>query len=1177
MSISLSFGSDNADQQRPYYVGCDSYDPKLLLHCARRSPDPKYQLKRLGQLLEQVKTDGVQFGETLVAMEQSVTGNRSFGLMLIDNLHENFVAGKPIFGHSLLPVDQPVKAYFDIDMPVTADQLTRDAVTLRLRRAINFLSQSAGFDPDWEEWAILVCPYDDHPTASNKFSAHLIYQRWSFKGPTVLKKWLDEHIDWKVAQEEHGFDPQPYKTNQTFRLPGGSRFVALTNRRAALEEMPKHYPFVFFSPDTHHQDLTWAEYASALPGYVPGRCQRIDVQGGSQMIARAQNVRPGYQGTLPGKVIARLQEWGREEHLNLDMDYFRISNNDDDPINTIQDEVSFHLKGYDGFLSCRHASEDILVKLYPQAEVFYVCCGECGDLPAGLTQRSSRFLAELEFISFLADFGLTRPDFCFPGTARSPGHYAQTSEDFYKSLRATRRGEYDSGQFICSEKNLPWLLADEEESAVPLGLDGRPLPVPFLISGTNAGGVFNLEMVEFLNNLKPPGPNGISNELISYVNCFAACVGKNYYLSGIGEKTKMQMGEFMAPLKCYAFKKPKATKKDPDPDWIRSSKPIFDLWKEHGGRRTYKSFHVGALDFSLMSQMNALEPVAYDLEECLTCYGELDLPTQTTLLESYKVLIEMYVYTEPNEEIKQEMRHAFHRFYHANIFHFWKRKTLAMCLSSDKGGQGKSWGGEMIGKMVGSGYYKSFDGAGWNADKFNQVNGLNVLNELEFKSAKDASELKSRITADAFSDRKMYKSAVHVENLSSFWIAINETKLEGLTAPGMERRLMVTKLLEVDMYDAVNLLHYHCPFCNGEECGHSFYSHSDLFALLRDNIFPNPDAVKAYIGMLYHYFASLEARSPELWERPLGTFCPQTEAGLLLRKRNENSVDGFFDDCVERGVHFSTKITPPPNSGFKTIYLTKTQTQRLAADVVTPDSPPTWETHVAEQSLYAAYRWKCQETGAHSVPIGEFNEGFKKYYRERVVRGTNPSLQVKDVFQHEWRKDEMGSIKWVVSTNPCLKMKVWTMGPPWTEQMKLVEAQRKLGGGRLNKSRSGLFSSLSRSSFGSSPEHRPLNYPPPHRQVEGASIFEVDSQQEQYLGRLAMVIDDEDANDGFDPGFNNPRQLIEPDSSSEEGQDRRAAFDDTRPRKKNRFLDIEAEVDDDIDEEEEELARDFYD
>jgi hypothetical protein len=1168
MSQSLSFEQSTPDVELAYYVDADAadYDSKKLAHCACQGENDLYNLKRLGQVLEEQKNSPILPVETLVAMEQSVTGNRAFGRMLIDRLVNDFKAGKPIFGHSLLLVGLAVKAYFDIDLSVSADQLQADAVNSRLRRAINFLARSAGFDPDWQHWVILVCPY---PEAKKKFSAHLIYQRWSFKGPTVLKKWLDENIDWNVAQQEHGFDPKPYKANQNFRLPGGSRFVPLTNRRAALENVPKHYPFVFLHPQVHHHDVTWSHYASALPGFVPSTCQRIDVDGGSQMISHAQNLVPGFQGTLPGKVIACLQEWGRSDSLNLDMGYFRISNNDDDPINVVPDEICFYLKGYDGYLACNHASEEILVKLLPKAEVFFVCCGQCGEIGGGLTNRSCRFLCEYEFVCFLADFGLNRPDFCYPGAENSPGHYGMTTEQFYKMLRGIRRAEYESGQFICSQKYLAWLLADESESAIPLRFDGSPLPIQFVISGTNAGGVFNLEMVDFLNNLKPPGDNGISDAMINYINCFVCCIGNHYFLRGIGDQTKAQMAEFMAPLKCYAYKRPKATKKEPDPDWNRLTKSIFDLWKEHGGRRTYKSFWIGPLDFSLKSQMNALKPVAYDLEQCLDSFDNSDIATQQMLREAYIVLIEMYIYTEPEQEVKKEMRHSFHRFFHANIFKFFERKGLGLVLCSDKGGQGKSWGGEMIGKMVGPAYYKSFDGANWNADKFNQVNGLNVLNELEFKTLKDASELKSRSTGDMFPRREMFKTPVQEQNNCSFWISTNELNLKGLSVDGMERRLCVTSLLETDMYDAENLFHYQCEFCEEDECKHSFYCHSDLMALLRDEIFTNPEGIKCFIGMLYRYYNELAEIEPEWWARKMGTWCPQSHAGALLRKRNENSVEAFFDDCVERGAHFSAKLCPPANSSFKTIFLTKTQSQRLATDVVNPDCPPTWEFNVAEQSLYAAYRWYCQKRGSSAVANNDFNEKFKKYYRERVVRGINPSLVVKEVFQHEWRSAELVSNKWVVSTNPCLKMKVWTMGQPWAPLMKIVEENRRRKNGRLNKSRTGLFPSTSSSDAlfkmvkAVSPKPRPLNYPV-HRPVQDGSCFELDSQHENYLGEFANAIDDyEDANDGFaDPGFHNRTQMLSASASSEASQDRRAELHDNRLLKRNRFMDDEAEQSD---------------
>ena len=1145
MSSSLSLSLPDIPLTWNMYECDQPYDHRGLLHCNGGGSD-RYRLGRLGKLLSVISKQPLSPMEVLVSMEKSSAGNRAYGIGLIDNFHTAAVNQYPIFGHEM--IKGSCKAYFDLDLPVSTEHITDYGRERLIRRAINHLSQKCGFDSDWDEWIILACPYEGHPQKANKFSAHLIYQEYKFADPIILKKWLDSKIDWQYCATEFGFDPQVYSNNQNFRLPGGSRFVALTDHRVILPHPPRHYPLLFFHPRKHISEVSYAEYNRALVTTVSNCRREIHVEGQTQELSRIAQDHPRHGETEPGRVILAIQEGT----LNCDADFFQVRDSPDhDPLRINPYVRMFHLKGYDGFRDCRHSSEDVLVHYFPSAGAFQIFCEECpAPIWGGVDQRSMRYLREMEMIRFLRDLDLDRCDFLFPGSDRSCGHFALTEEDLWHKIRETRRQEIRSNHFVGPDYIMEWIASDDPIPVHTINGMEEPIMIPFLQGGRT---VYDPDVVKFLCDIFPIESDDFTL-IISYINCFACCVADGcYFLRTIGEVKEGHLKSFMRPTTIPKWTQPKPTKKNPLPDWIQGKQQLFEVWNNHAKRLTFTTSYHGPLTFGVNSQLNLLSPVAYDLVECLRIYDGLDMPTQMMLLEAYRKLINMYVYLEEDATVQDEMRHTFHRFHNAALFGFDKPKGLAIALVSVDGGQGKSWGGEMIGELIGTDYYKGFSGNDWNADKFNKVNGLNVLNEIEFRNEKEANLLKGLITAQDFHDRVMFKMPVAIKNLSSYWISTNTKGIAGLAIPGMDRRAMVVELKPTAFYDENQVLKYSCLFCD-DECAHNILNHADLMALLRDNIFKSATAKAGFVGMLYRYFEDQRVEHSETWAQPLGTFCPQTKAGEVLRIANQSSTQRFIMKCIERGSHFSPRNQPPVTSSFKTVYLTKGQTQRLSEESVNMDQAPGWETKVAVPTLYAAYRWFCQNSGIHAARLSDFKSEFNVFVSKNIQHEPL-QLDVMDTFQHEWSKDMGGSLKWSIVNNPVVKQEVWVIGGGWGPRMESFQAGRTKKKQRVNKLRSGSFNAL----FTNRPT---LASPPPvipaYARVYGSgSLLEVDSQPEDHLGVLAMCM--EDAQDGFDPGYARTSVVELDDIEDESEQDRRAALHDNRPRKRNKFIDDEVE------------------
>lgn len=1155
-----------------------------LLHCALPELGERYKLMSQSALLKYIETNPLTPMEVLIAVEKSSNGNRQFRIMPIARLHNEFVAGNTMFVHELLAADRPIKPYFDIDFSNVEEDIDDEFCATTLRRFINYLSASAGFNTDFDDWILMITPYREHPDAERqkKFSAHLVYRRWYFHNSMAFCAWLKERVDVERCTTEFHMDFQVYTRNHTMRILGGSKFVSLVHHKSPLSNPPARFPKLCFNPPVSNKLMDFGTYSASLIQNVAGSVLIGDA------LPAADNARVRDVGDLRRReaccefVVARLKQWGADHNLNLDLDYSAVNIL---PNTFSPHEVritAFKLDNYEGYANCRHQGSDIRVRCFVDSDCFEIDCESCGTLVFGINDVSERLVREMEFVKFLFEISCDRPDFPFPGSNRSPGFFAMTDETFYKQLQVSRRAEVQQGKWIPIRDFVTrWL--SQEDTAIPWNQNGDPLPIPFAIIGRGATGVFNLEMVKFINARYPVGDDGISVELIAYINCFLAVLGKNYVMYEIGEQSAAQVKEFLANVRTLKWSRAKPTKAIPEPPWVSKAVPCFDLWRASPHRRTFGSPNPGdlltfSLNFSIGSRLNRLMPVAFNLAECLETFQKLDLPTRVMLLQMYKALINMYVFAEPDEKVRDEMRFTFYRFYHACIFEYWNPKKIAIfLLSLFEGGQGKSWGGEMIGLIVGQNHARVYDGNAWNKDMFDTINGLMICNEISFPSGRDgvsagANYLKGRITSPEFTDRRMYKDAGRVQNLTCFWLSSNEAALEALAQPGMERRVMVAKCVDVDEYDNSNVCRYECTYCDDfESCPHSFLSHAELMTLFRDKVFPHQKGRSAFCGMLYYFFQEERIREPARWAMPMGTWCPQTSAGAKLRELTQDSVETFLMKCVERGYHFTARIVPPSNTTFKSITLTRSQFNRLTDDAVNMDRPLMWEEKVTEKSFYSSYRWFCLETGMHHDDQTSFVNKFKSFYQKRVQRSQLPMFEMNnDCLSLDWQKDDMGStMKWTLPANPVIQQKVWVMGAPWGPRMEETARQRLAARERVREDMT--RSSSLNSSFADALRQRDDSNSPyelpnfPRHLSTSASCFALEDDDEEErveagMGIMNMVRrlrDDDAAQDGFQPIFGGEDVEV-----NHEEQDRIARMHDERVKRRRQeqqgFIDEEA-------------------
>lgn len=1028
------------------------------LHTQRNGETNRYKSKGRGECMKMLTDHPLVQNEVVVTQVQNVNGHRKWAVKPISVLYDAFIQGDAMFLNEFFMPGQPVKAYFDVDLETSSEKTSAQwdaAYSAVAKKVIGTLSFHGGFSADWNDWIILVCPYIGHPEKSKKLSMHFVYRRWKFPSASLLGKWIGSKIPADALRALH-IDMQVYGSTQNMRGLGMSKFVPTRS----VEGIPDHYPFLSFHPAKLHSEFTQAEYAASLIQFVPG-CVAIHVDGESQEM-RFMNSHVSSNNRYVDAVLAMLRREGEESGRNSECKAYSISESTIES-NFQTSTISFKVENYEGFRYCR-CSEDVDVKIYVKAETFSIGCDSCFDrvgvMEYGLNAFSDQMVKEMLFYRFLRSHGFDRVDFPLDGTPSSCGHFGLSKEQFWEGRKSEAKENNKFSPCPCE-----WCTDD---SVIIPRYAGSDLECEIYRNVRNPS-ILCRDTFFWIQKRYPNKYDDddlpYSDMLQTFLNLHICVVDSTYYVRGesLTSMKQVDMKEFLGNCQLLLWKEEKKKKKNDPETFYLAKEPIWDHFRKHPGVRIFSGTNNLQLDFGKGSSLNTLAPIELDINQCIQTYHDL-LPAEQAMLRNvYVSMIKMFTYREKDRDIRLEAEHYLHRWTNAALFDFYKEKHMVVYIvSHESGGQGKSTYGELIGSYLGlnSGYYKQIDGNGAFGDKFNTFcNGLNVINEVVFKSDQQAQEFKSKIMANSVVVRKMRKDPHNETDRMIFWLTANAFS-EHLAGPGMDRRLMVLEIDSIETIDRKDLCYFECDECEDPtECGHSSYSHQDLMTIVKDCISKpalkgDVDFRRGFVGMLHKFYSADRLCYPDKWSRPTGTFCPPTDAGAGLRMMSQNVCERFWCECMKRGYHFVVTITPPANFRGQ-IYFTEGMKNRFEGAQIGHQKG--WERVVPVKTLFQAFSWWCTQVGVRPVSCEKFETMTKLFYRTKIRGKVSLEKEQKKVFCMEWRKNNSETCKWEPTTNPELLEDCWDLGAgKWKIADKSANVRRGNGDRRaqLRMSRS---------------------------------------------------------------------------------------------------------------------------
>lgn len=1036
-------------------------------------------------------------GNLSIAVDVSTKGDKKYRSVSFLVLYDQFQNLFPQRAHEVnFPADDPcatggTRAVVDFEKKevMTADELQQaiDIIVMEFSKADCSVSR--------DKILVLYCYRQPGALEYPKTSVHIIWdddRHWASMAH-FFAYCEYRGVDWEKLKKM-GVDTQIYKAGGgTLRAIGSVKAAEMTSANLIHYQdcMPP-----LFTPDVGKQ-ITLPIFKRYFHTYIPE---------GSIKVHFAMEKRKG------GKYKAA-NELADNRFVQLALADIQKRNPDAEIKKVVRCEDRPHVilvdwKGAKNCASKQHANNEMSSTVDTRREVAMHRCpwdGTCSDTIVPLTQRGAYLEALVPMLDYLAEKNLDRVDMPlfeseFGGRDITPDYFGPRFAELFVPFQKAEG------------MDTPWDLKVWE-----------------FLCGDNYA---------FCNHRR----------LITYFNLFFNINEKSMLIV----VRKMNPTEYLASSAANKVKDTTAAgfqvptykegKKDEPPKKVMVA--FFPIWNKDPDRRVFTNTRNG--HFSLKSgrgPLNTSVPKAFDTNECVRCYADLEEPKKELLRKSWMRYLEIIVGNE-HPHLKKKAAEFFERWCLENVFQVGIKIMITVGLISKDHGVGKSWIGDLISVILGPSLVAKPSAleelkaqfASWANKPFVFCDEV----AADLKKLSTAAMMKERTTGKTGMVEHKQGNKEIVDNISNYLMTGNDVNGNGALIPGTSknsnRRNFVEEPLSLDqqneLFERSPLICKH-PDCrrdvmNDYNCGHCLTTRADFWKFMQlaivgaSNGEPGP-ALKPFIGFLHSRFQHYASQNPPKLAQSL----IQTRMVEVHQQTMASPVEKWYDEKIAAGCYFERdnplwqgttilmletwSLVPKDYSSRKR----KPCNMREPCSAVDPcpiHFLDEWEEDVPKETLYRCF---TVDLMAKKIAIPDMDEFFGELTQILVERGASPTQSLVELKSCKYwlcqkeakaaEKDKRGrQEQWIVKGTkknvPCFKFKQYTRNDA---PIPIRVANTSHIDDLISS-----FGSISRSSLIGHVEDDPIPYNTSPPEIGGSFFDDFE---------LEPMPQDEDAQDGFEP------------------------------------------------------------